>query len=331
MLNPISAAVSAADRSLSILRLLFGSSYAVQFAIELWDGTTIPAAGEERFTFVVAAPFALRAAFLPPIDLNPGRAYVENYIDLRGDVEAAVDTIITAISALPRPKLALLLAQLLLLPKPPPPSGHATARLRGRRHSRRRDADAISFHYDQPVDFYRSFLDDELVYSCAYFDDGVDSLTDAQLAKIDYALRKVRLQPGETLLDIGCGWGALVIRAAQAFGAHAVGITLSREQHAEGMRRIAAAGLERSASIRYCDYRDLGEQTFDKVVSLGMVEHVGRERLGAYFEAAYRSLRRGGLSSTMASPSSTLIGAIASPASWRGASFPTVTCCRSRR
>jgi cyclopropane-fatty-acyl-phospholipid synthase len=134
-----------------------------------------------------------------------------------------------------------------------------------------------------------------MVYSCAYWDEGVTTLDDAQIAKVDYTLRKVRLQPGERLLDIGCGWGALIIRAAQHFGAFAHGITLSRSQFEEAQRRIAAAGVADRVTVELRDYRELPGRTFDKVVSVGMVEHVGRERLGAYFRAAYDALRDGGL------------------------------------
>jgi cyclopropane-fatty-acyl-phospholipid synthase len=284
-----------ADRTLGILRQFFGPSFAADFAVELWDGTHVPAAATERFTFVVAQPFGLRAAFLPPFELNPGRAFVENWIDVRGDVEAAVDTISGALDRLPKRKVARILGELLRLPKPPPAAEMPRASLSGRPHSRQRDAAAVGFHYDQPLNFYRSFLDDEMVYSCAYFAGGVGSLRDAQLAKIDHTLRKICLRPGETLLDIGCGWGALVLRAATHFGARALGVTLSREQHAEGLRRIAAAGLEQRVSIEYRDYRDLGERRFDKIVSLGMVEHVGRERLAEYFATAFRALRPDGL------------------------------------
>jgi cyclopropane-fatty-acyl-phospholipid synthase len=294
LVSPAVTSTPDKDRTLNILRQLFGSSFAMDFAVQLWDDARIPAASQERFTFVVSQPFGLRAAFLPPFDLNPSRAFVENWIDVRGDVEAAVDAISSALDALSKPKLALLLGELLRLPKPPPAEELTRPALAGRPHSPRRDAAAVGFHYDQPLNFYRSFLDAEMVYSCAYFADGITSLRDAQLAKIDHSLRKICLRPGETLLDIGCGWGALVLRAATHFGAKAVGITLSRQQHAEGLRRVAAAGLEQSVSIEYCDYRDLGDRQFDKIVSLGMVEHVGRERLADYFATAFNALRPGG-------------------------------------
>jgi cyclopropane-fatty-acyl-phospholipid synthase len=281
-------------RSLAILRTLFGRDFARTFAVELWDGSRVEAAEGARFTLKLNAPYALRAALLPPLDLSPGRAFVEKWIDIAGDVEAAIDAMEGAIEVFPRVRLAAMLAQLLLLPKPPAPAVDG-AQLNGRRHSKKRDADAIGFHYDQPIAFYRSFLDERMVYSCAYWDDGVSTLDEAQLAKLDYTLHKVRLRPGERLLDIGCGWGALVVRAAQQFGAHALGITLSRSQHDEAQRRIAAAGVGDRVRVELCDYRDLRGETFDKVVSVGMVEHVGRERLATYFRTVYSALRDGGL------------------------------------
>jgi len=276
------------------MRALFGQRFARDFAIELWDGTRVEAAEAPRFTLKINQPFALRAAFAPPLDLNPGRAFVEKWIDIEGDIEAAIDAMESAVETFPRFRLPAMLAQLLRLPKPPPAPLDG-ARLRGARHSKRRDADAIGFHYDQPIAFYRTFLDARMVYSCAYWDEGVQTLDDAQLAKIDYTLRKVRLHPGERLLDIGCGWGALVVRAAQQFGAHALGVTLSRRQHEEAQRRIAEAGVGDRVRVELRDYRDLRGETFDKIVSVGMVEHVGRERLGTYFRTAYDALREGGL------------------------------------
>jgi cyclopropane-fatty-acyl-phospholipid synthase len=283
-----------ADRTIAILKAIFGQRFAGDFAVELWDGTRFESRRPARFTLKINTPFALRAAFAPPLDLSPGRAFVENWIDIEGDIEAAIDEMeigFTAFSGLSFPGLV---GQLLRLPKAPP-SALDAFRTRGRRHSVKRDADAIGFHYDQPLAFYRSFLDSRLVYSCAYWDDGVETLDDAQIAKIDHILRKVRLGAGERLLDIGCGWGALVIRAAQQFGAHALGVTLSRRQHEEAQRRIAEAGVGDRVRVELRDYRDLRGEVFDKIVSVGMVEHVGRERLGAYFRAAYDALRDNGL------------------------------------
>ena len=280
--------------SVEILELLFGPRAEWSFGVRLWNGTVLGALAP-KFVLAVNEPSALRAAFTPPLDLNPGRAFVDGLIDLDGDAEIAVDVMGRATEQLSPRATAAIALRLLRLPKTAVAEDGHEAQLRGRLHSPARDAAAIGFHYDQPVSFYRTFLGEDLVYSCAYYDEGVETLDGAQRAKIDYTLGKLRLRPGETLLDIGCGWGALVIRAAQRFGAKAKGITLSRRQFEEAQRRIAAAGLEGQASVELRDYRDLGSATFDKIVSVGMVEHVGRSRLRTYFEAAMRALRPGGL------------------------------------
>lgn len=278
----------------AILRSIFGEDYARVFAIRLWEGTLIPAREEQRFTLLVNQPGALRTAFKPPVDLNAGRAFAAGLLDVEGDVEAAIDAMMAVME---RPaigtvaKLAMLLRRLPAAPLPE----LREAQLRGKRHSLARDRAAIGFHYDQPVAFYRSFLDEQLVYSCAYFDEGVETIDRAQLAKIDYSLRKLRIRPGERLLDIGCGWGALVVRAAQEFGAYVLGVTLSERQCAEARRRISAAGVSDRAKVEQWDYRQLPAMTFDKIVSIGMFEHVGRERLPEYFAAAHTLLKDGGL------------------------------------
>lgn len=280
----------AAAGSIAVLNALLGGHIGSDAGVRLWDGGAV-AAPQARFTLVVNEPFALRAAFSPPRELNPGRAFVEGWIDIEGDLEAAIDTIERCVDRLSKLAAAALLPQLMRLPAPPKRDQTA---LRGKMHSKARDAAAISFHYDLPIAFYRTFLDRDLVYSCAYWDEGVTTLDDAQRAKLDYVLDKLRLRPGDRFLDIGCGWGALVIRAAQR-GAFATGITLSRRQHEEAARRIAAAGLDGRARVELCDYRDLPANEFDVAASVGMVEHVGRERLHDYFGAAFRALRPGGL------------------------------------
>jgi cyclopropane-fatty-acyl-phospholipid synthase len=285
----------AADRALTVLRTVFGAHFAREFSVECWDGTRVAATGTSRFTLKINEPYALRAAFAPPVDLSPGRAYVEKWIDIEGDLEASIEVLEGALGRFPKIALPMLLAQLMRLPKPPEADDAHAVKLAGKRHTKKRDADAIGFHYDQPISFYKTFLDSRMVYSCGYWDDGVTTLDDAQVAKIDYILKKVRLKPGERLLDIGCGWGALVIRAAQQFGAHALGVTLSKRQHEEANRRIAEAGVGDRVRVELRDYRDLRGETFDKITSVGMVEHVGRERLGQYFRTAYDALRDGGL------------------------------------
>ena len=280
--------------SLDILERIFGPRNDWTFAVRFWDGCTSAGAARPRFVLVLNDPSALRAAFLPPLELNPGRAFVEGLFDIEGNAEVAVDTMALALERVSPARAAATGLRLLRLPKPRFDDGHPQPHLRGRLHSRARDAAAIGFHYDQPVGFYRTFLGEELVYSCAYYDEGIETVEEAQRAKMDHTLRKLRLAPGETLLDIGCGWGSLVIRAAQQLGAHALGITLSRRQYEEARRRITAAGLDGRASVELCDYRELGKRTFDKIVSVGMVEHVGRSQLAEYFRSALRALRPGG-------------------------------------
>ena len=155
---------------------------------------------------------------------------------------------------------------------------------------------AISFHYDVSNDFYALWLDEQMVYSCAYYEDAGQSLEQAQHNKLDYICRKLRLKPGERLLDIGCGWGALICWAADHYGVSAHGITLSQNQYDHAQRTIKQRGLEHKVSVELLDYRDLrGEARFDKLVSVGMFEHVGLKNLPAYFAMANRLLKPGGL------------------------------------
>jgi cyclopropane-fatty-acyl-phospholipid synthase len=292
---PMASSVSdrAIERSMAVLRVLFDEQLGREVGVRLWNGEEV-SAPKARFALALRTPFGLRAAFMPPLDRNPGRAFVEGWFDVTGDLEAAIDTLERRVGRLSKLAVARLAALLLSLPAPPK-HANGGVRLAGKRHSKARDAAAISFHYDLPVAFYRTFLDPDLVYSGAYWDDGVETLAQAQRAKLEYVLDKLRLQPGARFLDIGCGWGSLVMAAARR-GAHALGITLSRRQHEEAQRRIAVAGLAGKARVELRDYRDLSSnEEFDAIASIGMVEHVGRERLGEYFAVAYRVLRSGGL------------------------------------
>jgi cyclopropane-fatty-acyl-phospholipid synthase len=164
------------------------------------------------------------------------------------------------------------------------------------RHRKKADAEQIQFHYDVSDDFYALWLDPRRVYSCAYFHDSGMTLAQAQEAKLDHICRKLMLQPGERFLDIGAGWGGLLLWAAEHYGVVAQGITLSRNQHAHVNRLIEARGLKGRVTMQLLDYRDLPEdQPFDKIASIGMFEHVGRAQLPAYFEKIYRLLKPGGL------------------------------------
>jgi len=182
------------------------------------------------------------------------------------------------------------------------------------KHTRKLDSDAIRYHYDVSNDFYRLWLDENMVYSCAYFENGDETLEAAQLKKIDHILTKIQLRPGQTLLDIGCGWGALVLRAAQKFGARCVGITLSENQFELATERVKQAGLSSQIEIRRQDYRDV-TGTFDRITSVGMFEHVGLRQLPDYFSRMRALLAddgfamNHGITSTDAESGSTAYGA----------------------
>ena len=281
-------------RATALLEAIFGDAFRRDFAVRLWDGSTLPSTtNRTTFTLLVNAPGALRSAFTPPLERNAGATFSAGGLDVDGDITAAIARLNAANDArspLQKMRIALLLFRLPRDPRPAP-SG---AVLRGKRHSRERDRAAISYHYDHPVDFYRTFLDRDLVYSCAYYDDGVTTLEGAQQAKLAYVLDKLRVEPGMSFLDIGCGWGSLVIAAARR-GAQALGITLSRVQCEEANRRITALGLGDRARVEFRDYRDLRGLTFDRIASIGMVEHVGRKCLPVYYGTAIAALRPGGL------------------------------------
>ena len=303
MTSPLLKTTDQADQiTLSLLQDIFGSSHVPSFAVRLWEGTTWqaePLSGEPpRFTLVLQHPGALRKMFLPPSELNLGEAYIYNDFDIEGDIEAVFplgDHIMDERWG----KMAQVRygKRLLSLPKTGPlRPGDAAAKLRGTRHSKERDRQAISHHYNRSNDFYALWLDKRMVYSCAYFATPEDDLDTAQERKLDYICHKLRLQPGERLLDIGCGWGGLVIHAAQHYGVEAHGITLSQLQAEWAQERIRQAGLTERCRVEVRDYRDVNEEhSFAKIVSVGMFEHVGEARLSTYFQQAWHLLQPGGV------------------------------------
>lgn len=234
-------------------------------------------AGEPRVRVTVRSPRALVAFFNPSMG-RLARHYVERDIDVEGDPREIV-RMGEALSTTPISR------------------GIRLPRLRGwARHTRLFDRKAISHHYDVGDDFYSLWLDPRRVYSCAYFRRADDTLDVAQEQKLDLICRKLMLQPGERFLDIGCGWGALVMWAAQHYQVHATGITLSRNQYDYARARIREAGLGHLCEVRLLDYRDAPEgEPFDKIASVGMFEHVGRKNLPVYFAKIHRLLRPGGL------------------------------------
>jgi cyclopropane-fatty-acyl-phospholipid synthase len=295
------ASVSLARR---VVDEVFGPPSVRPFAIRHWTGELesgmpgVPA----PFTLHLRVPGALRDIFLPPSELALGEAFVRGDIDIDGDLEAAAATGRILEERLRSPaRLARLLPLLLRLPRTTAEEETRSARftpraaLLGRRHARRRDAAAIRHHYDVGNEFYALWLDPEMVYSCAYFPDGVTDLDVAQRAKLDLICRKLRLQPGQTLLDVGCGWGGLIRHAARHYGVSALGITLSPSQAELARARIAEEGLADRCRVEVRDYRDLPpDVAYDRVVSVGMFEHVGRSQLSRYFAAAHRLTKPGG-------------------------------------
>jgi cyclopropane-fatty-acyl-phospholipid synthase len=236
---------------------------------------------------------------MPPSQLRLGEAYVRGEFDVEGNLEAATRLGEQLRDRFSSARFAARTGRLLLrLPRP-----GRRSQLRGRgadrsgqRHSMERDAHAIRSHYDVGNDFYALWLDPAMVYSCAYFPTGTESLAEAQQAKLDHICRKLRLERGERLLDIGCGWGGLIMHAAREYGVHAFGITLSPAQAEWAGSHIRSAKLEDRCAVEVRDYRALdGLEPFDKVVSVGMCEHVGHARLPGYFAAAWSALRPGGL------------------------------------
>jgi cyclopropane-fatty-acyl-phospholipid synthase len=246
-----------------------------------------------EFTLVLNDPTALRRLLLGRDPLRFAEAYFSGQIDVEGDFFAALQLK----DHLPELTLSwsdrLRLAVRLLAPVPP--ATDAALRADGvRRHTRAENKAAIAFHYDLSNDFYALWLDPAMVYSCAYYETDDTPLARAQWSKLDHICRKLRLQPGEELLDIGCGWGALVMHAARHYGVKAIGITLSERQRALARERIAAAGLQGQVEVRLCDYRDMTGQ-FDKIASVGMFEHVGLKNLPTYFASVNRLLKPAGL------------------------------------
>src|SRR6266700_7021042 len=304
-MHAISAEKNVEARTRHVLSEIFGGCSLDKVGVRLWDGTAWPDERPRAAVLALKHPGALGQMFLPGTEVGLAEAYLDNDFDIEGDIEAAFDIADFLLAHIGDWKRKLKLAGLLVaLPGPDGGSTmrratrHLLPRIRGKRHSVERDRRAVTFHYDVSNDFYRLWLDRRMVYSCAYFQSPDDDLDAAQEGKIDYLYRKLRLRPGQRLLDIGCGWGALVLHAAKHFGVRAEGITLGEPQLDWGRERIAEAGLANDATIELRDYREIGANgchPYDAIVSVGMAEHVGRERLPDYFAAVYRALKPGGV------------------------------------
>jgi len=288
--------------TLRILEELIGSAPLQRVRVRLWDGSYWPDNAPASFvaTWVLNHPGALREMLLPNSQSALGEAYLQNDFDVEGDMEAAFELadIIRAQTEgwSKKLKMAHLLRQL-----PPRPAAGEQPSLRraafaDAQHSPSRDQSAIQFHYDLSNDFYALWLDSRKIYSCAYFQNATDDLESAQLHKLDTICRKLDLRPGQRLLDIGCGWGGLILHAASRYGVRATGITLSERQAEYAWEQVCKAGLQDRVEVLLQDYRALeGCEAYDAVVSVGMVEHVGRKNLPLYFGTVNRLLKPGGV------------------------------------
>ncbi|TJZ69782.1 SAM-dependent methyltransferase [Chitiniphilus eburneus] len=247
--------------------------HAIPVRIQLWNGHAVDLAPEPPVVIRVKSLKGLRHVARASLD-SLGQAYVEGHIDLEGKLLDLID-VATQLAC---------------------HSGQAERNdnAESSSHSRELDRSAIQYHYDVSNAFYAQWLDPQMVYSCAYFHTRDDTLEAAQRQKIDHILTKIRLQPGQTLLDIGCGWGALAIRAASHYGAKVLGVTLSENQYEFARERIQREGLADRCEVRLLDYRDVSGK-FDRITSVGMFEHVGLANLETYFRCIDEHLEDGGV------------------------------------
>ncbi len=269
------------------------------FVVSFWDGTEVPATSNgdgPAPRLLVRSPAAAAHALRAPGQLGIGRAYVSGAIDV-DDLDGVMRVLGTwRAPSLNRPaKARLALAALAAAGVQRPPSPLA-AELRpdGSPHTPERDARAIRHHYDVSNGFFALFLDRSLTYSCAIFSRGAETLEEAQEAKLELVCAKLGLGEGDTVLDVGCGWGSFVLHAASRHGARVVGITLSPSQAELARKRVAEAGLADRVEIRLADYRELRGERFDAIASIGMVEHVGDNQIDLYARQLADLLRPGG-------------------------------------
>jgi cyclopropane-fatty-acyl-phospholipid synthase len=290
--------VDAAAHTLKFVQLLLSDFHPRNFTVELWNGISLPPEEKQfhRFTWKINNPVALRKAlFASNRELTLARAYIAEDFDILGDLQAIFPLADYLIHKQWPTHTKLRLLQMGLgLRGRGNETGLREVVLTGGQHSLARDQQAIRYHYDVSNRFYALWLDRNMIYSCAYFDRPEEDIETAQLRKLDSICRNLRLRPGETLLDIGCGWGGLIIHAARAYGVTAKGITLSQQQFGWAQARIRELGLADRCSVQLMDYRKV-DGVFDKLASIGMVEHVGIAQLPEYFRKAFRLLRPGGM------------------------------------
>lgn len=268
------------------------------FEIRLWDGTTWPTTPEvaSQFTLTLRNPSVLRNLLWQSGELALAEAFISGDLEIEGNLEQALP-LAEYLSRHPVPWASRLRMGITLFSWPSNNSSTnngLAARVTGPNHSLNRDRQAIAYHYDHPPEFYAAWLDRQMVYSCAYFS-STEDLDAAQVQKLDYLCRKLRLRRGDRLLDVGCGWGALILHAARHYGVQACGITLSEKQAEFADACIQQHGLMDRCRVELRDYRQLSTPNrYDKIVSVGMVEHVGAAQLSGYFRHIWNLLKPGG-------------------------------------
>ncbi|MFO0878743.1 MAG: cyclopropane-fatty-acyl-phospholipid synthase family protein [Gemmataceae bacterium] len=289
-----------ARSSLAFLSDILTGYPRANIAVRTWDGATWQGNNAPVCTLVMNHPTAVRRMFSPPRMLSLCEAYLYGDIDIEGDIEAfwaLIEYLFVQGLEPGRLHRRRVEQELADIPREGPArTSRAAPRMTGELASLERDRRAIASHYDVSNEFYALWLDDEMIYSCAYFTEVDQSLEQAQRQKLDHICRKLRLRPGERLLDIGCGWGGLIRHACQHYGVEAVGITISDAQAELARERIRRAGLESRCRVELCDYREMrSAEPFDKIVSVGMFEHVTEAMLAPYFSQAWTLLRPGGV------------------------------------
>ncbi|WP_434452990.1 class I SAM-dependent methyltransferase [Lentzea sp. E54] len=261
--------------------------------IRAWDGSV--AGPQDGTVLVIRSRDALRRLVWSPNELGLARAYVSGELDVEGDLATGLSQIWglvrRGVTRRPRISEVAKLALRLKVLGHNPDAPKEEARLRGALHTKSRDRDAISHHYDLSNDFYRLVLDPSMAYSCAYFTSAEESLPQAQHNKLDLVCRKLDLQPGMRLLDVGCGWGSMIMHAAKHYGVHATGVTISAEQRAHILGRIEAEGLQGRVEVRLQDYREVRDEPFDAISTIEMGEHVGERNYPEYASTLHRLLK----------------------------------------
>jgi cyclopropane-fatty-acyl-phospholipid synthase len=263
-------------------------------AVEAYDGS-VAGPPHPVGRLVIRDPRALRCIATAPSDLGLARAYVWGYLDVEGDLFATLQALagphIGVLTWRERREILRRLGPWILIPTAPPPEEVRPGLGWGLRHSLGRDSRAISHHYDVSNRFYELILGPTMAYTCAVYPRAGASLEEAQEEKVDLVCRKLDLRPGQRLLDVGCGWGTMVLHAAAHYGVRVIGVTLSGQQAEYGQKRLAELGLSDVAEIRHDDYRNVMESEFDAISSIGLTEHIGAKNLAGYASFLTSKLR----------------------------------------